>query len=38
MAPIVKLWKNSETSERLPVIVLGLCVAVLVAILVFRPF
>ncbi len=37
MAGMRSFWKNSDRSEKVPVLVLCLCVAVLIGLLLFRP-
>jgi len=37
MAPVFKLWKGMGKGEKVPILMLILCIVVLVAILMFRP-
>ena len=37
MAAVSNLWKGMGKGEKVPILLLALCIAVLVAILVFRP-
>ena len=37
MAAVSNLWRGMGKGEKIPILILALCIAVLVAILVFRP-
>jgi high-affinity Fe2+/Pb2+ permease len=38
MSKVRTFWRGSDQSEKVPLIVLGVCVAILIGVLIFRLF